>query len=238
MGPGRLRRRRGGGGSDAGTVDSGRRWPGAELDALPLRVAAWVLGEAGYRPAAAALAARLRGVYAQDKDPREAVLQALSRIGGASEVEAVAAILGDRRNPGPVRRQSLATLASIGTPETAAAVDRFLGQAAPAQPWWDPRGWWEAMRSPPRSEEQEIVAAISEQFFLFGGAGEPKQFKITIHAAAPGTPGPAGREERVYQMLLDNPQSPHEDRYDVVVRRLGRRWVIRELSGPMRLYRR
>lgn len=207
------------------------------LEGFPLRVAAWVLGEGGYRPAAAPLAARLRGVYANDKDPRQAILLALSRIGGAGEVEAVAASLTDRRNPAGLRRQALATLASIGTPEAAAAIDRFLAQETPEPPWWDPRTWWDAMHRPARTEEQETVAAISEQFFLFGSAGDPTKIKLTVRPAEPGTESPAGREERVYQLLLDDPDSPHADRYQVVVRKLGRRWVIREISEAMRVYR-
>ncbi|MEO8500206.1 MAG: PQQ-binding-like beta-propeller repeat protein [Vicinamibacteria bacterium] len=202
------------------------------LEALPLQVAAIVLGAADFRPAAAALASRLRSVHAEDKDPREAVLRALSRIGGAKEVEAVAALLGDRSNPAHLRRQSFTTLASIGTPEATAAIDRFL-PPAPAPPWWDPRTWWDAMQKPARTEKQEIEAAITEQFFLFDAG--PKAAKFTLNPARPGTYTPAaGHEERLYQLLIES--SPHNDQYQVVVRKLGGRWIVREISDAMRLY--
>lgn len=107
--------------------------------------AAHVLGHAHYRKAAARLAARLQGPLEEPGEgwdhwnPQFAVLTALAKIGGREEVPLVASILMDPQRKGSIRRQALATLASIGTSEASAAIGQIF-RSSPRKPvsWWSP----------------------------------------------------------------------------------------------------
>jgi hypothetical protein len=115
------------------------------LGATALVAAAAVLAGAGYKQAAPALAARLQGHLEEPGaswdswNPQFAVLAALSRLGGAAEVPIVAGVLNDPSRKGTIRRQALATLASLGTPQAVAALERFLAPVPPQHGvWWSP----------------------------------------------------------------------------------------------------
>jgi hypothetical protein len=113
-----------------------------------LAVAADVLADAGYRPAAASLAARLHvpnslSECAVDwgmntKGPTVAILRSLARIGGAAEVAAVASILEDAGRDEETRLQAFATLASLGTPSALRIVRTLLTRPNAHASWYEP----------------------------------------------------------------------------------------------------
>lgn len=115
------------------------------LGSTALVAAAQVLSEAGFRRAAAPLAARLKGSLEEPGqgwdhwNPQFAVLTALAQLGGPEQVEVVAAVLSDPARTGTIRRQALCTLTAIGTPRAVEAVDRVLAGASPSRgSWWSP----------------------------------------------------------------------------------------------------
>jgi hypothetical protein len=108
------------------------------VESLPLRVAAMVLAEARYRPAAPALARRLSATNkrgTEDILERLALLDALSRLGGGPEVAPVARLLRDRTQSSTVRIAAAQALAGIGNDEA-----RTILEAA--VPRHTARGWW------------------------------------------------------------------------------------------------
>jgi hypothetical protein len=98
------------------------------LGPLPLRVAAAVVAEAGYRPAAPKLADRLPSLGSKEHEPlaRTAVLDALAKIGGGEEVPKIVAVLADSAQPSYIRFSAFTSLASIATPEAVVALDAVM----------------------------------------------------------------------------------------------------------------
>lgn len=123
-------------------------WIAEQIPAIgttSLIAAAHVLTAGGHGPAAPALAARLQtplenpGTSYDSWNPQFAVLEALATLGGEDEVPVVAEILDDPARYGPLRRQALATLVSIGTPAAVGEVHELLGiEPAGASPVWRP----------------------------------------------------------------------------------------------------
>jgi hypothetical protein len=112
------------------------------LDDDHLGAAAVVLQEARHRPAAPALAARLRETLGRTDDKagflQAELLGALNYAGGEAEVDLVAGMLTDEDRPRHVRRLALHALAGIGGPRAADALDRVLARPARSTSWWHP----------------------------------------------------------------------------------------------------
>lgn len=123
-----------------------------------LAAAAAVLADAGYRPAASMLAARLPsgdastgcaldwGLNARGVTVR--LLQSLARLGGDAEVQRVTSIVTNADRDEDTRLQALATLASL-SPSLALRVVRDLLSARPPQSSW---------YSPPSPKDFAVLA--------------------------------------------------------------------------------
>lgn len=99
----------------------------ARLAGLPLAVAAARLADAGYLPAAPALARRLGALDAAAPDAvAVAVLDALAVLGGPSEADAAGAVLTAPGRSEEVKLHAFMALVGIGTPEALASATRAL----------------------------------------------------------------------------------------------------------------
>jgi len=237
------------------------------LGPFALEVAARVLGEATYHPSAPALAKRLLSFREKpeqrsdpDLEPQLSILRALSRVGGLGEVAVVSSILDDPSRDAQVRQQAFTTLASIGTPEADRAIESVL-KMFPKTP-----------KQSPKSEQQQIVESILQQFFLFNekevsrdelavvvsdfpiewsrSSGKSiilseeaaKRFRKeakTKHVLISIRPGgqrhheersekSVGSDDRLYSLTLDHGPLAAVG-YEVIIRELGQRWIIKEL---------
>lgn len=192
-----------------------------------------VLADAGYRPAAAALAARLRAPNPASNCALDwgmetngatiAVLRAVARLGGDAEVDAVAAILEDAERDSNTRLQAFATLASLGTPSALRIIESVL-----------PRG--RGSRTP-RNEHDRVAAAILDQFFQFAPNQSPPDAKGLKISVLPGLPRdsadmlpdvrPLMREERRYTLEMTGDDMCGVG-YEIIVGRMAGTWVIKE----------
>lgn len=114
-----------------------------QLGAWAAVAAVRVLGDHEYRGAADPILARLLRGFAYPKDsgvePELEMLMALSRIGREGQIATVERILADTRYGADVRRQALATIASIGGPAAERAFDRAMSaRPSSSYHWWHP----------------------------------------------------------------------------------------------------
>ncbi len=114
-----------------------------QLGAWAAVAAVRVLGDHEYRSAADPILARLLRGFAYPKDsgvePELEMLMALGRIGREGQIATIERILADTRYGGDVRRQALATIASIGGPAAERAFDRAMSaRPSPSYHWWHP----------------------------------------------------------------------------------------------------
>lgn len=115
------------------------------LNSYVLTAAACVLKDAAFKPAGPVLAKLLGtgpvnpGSHGyEDLNSALAILRALGRTGGPSEVHLLAGILQDPGQDSRARRYAMCALGGIGTPEAMAAIEETLGTLGPRSHDW----WW------------------------------------------------------------------------------------------------
>ena len=257
----------------------------ARFEKLPIgsaEVVASVFGQAAYQPAAPLVARRLaiesgsfpgESAEASRHRTEHALLRALGRIGGAEEIDEVAAVLLDDERPLPVRERAAFALAEMGAEAGLAEVlpwlDRFYRRRAVADRKERSEGAGPAPAdAEPRSEEDHIRLAIVRHWAAFKGERNEGPLCVVSERALEWPAGGAGRkvltlppeekredchrlearpateEELAEHQRRQRELSPGERLWIlnessggwaaqaswVVVRRVGDRWLVRDLS--------